>query len=162
MPDDIDRIVDQYTPHLLPEFRPVARKLIEAGIRFERNRVVALIQPPEPPVATPRRERPVANAGSSEYGAVSKAVAGALKAICEDSPEEGDVRAADIHDFLSAAGSDISLGQVRAALKLLHTNGEAVRTGRGAYLYREVAGSSPAGGENPDASASGQSALAAE
>ena len=162
MPDEIDRLVDQYTPNLLPEFRPVARKLIEAGIRFERNRVVALIQPAEPAtVAAPRRERSVSANPSSEYGAVSKAVADALQAICEDSPEEGGVHAASIHAFLTAAGSDISLGQVRAALKLLHTNGEAVRVGRGAYFYREAAGSSPAGG-NPDAGASGQFALAAE
>lgn len=159
MTDDIDRLVDQLMPRLLTEIRPVARKLVEAGIRLERDRVVALIQPPPSP--PPRESRGTGRPPSAEYGAVSGAVRTALEEISSQYPNDG-AGAGDIFDFLKAEERNINLGQVRAALKLLHTNGDAIRIGRGRYLYRKAAESPPADSENPDAGASGHFALAAE
>ena len=161
MPDELDRVIAQLMPSLMPEFQGLARRLIEAGIQYERRRVLAFLgdsvpslslSTSAPIVSVSRRE------GAAAYGAVSTPVREALRALSADTPT--GVTTADIAAHFELHGGGVTERQVRAALKQLHKAGDAIRVNRGRYLSRDAASAQPSG-EVPDEPPSGFS-LAAE
>lgn len=131
MPDEIERIIDG----LIPEFRVFARRVIEAGIKADRERVVAFIRSPDSVVPEFHHAERRPRSTSTGYGSVSPIVREALKELSTDSPE--GVGAGEITAYFQRRGGGPTEKQVRAALKQLHNTGDAIRAARGRYLGRQ-------------------------
>ena len=140
------------------EFLALARRIFDAGVRTERESVVAFLQGKggfvaQTEVAHPRRAK------TTQYGSVSAPVRDALIELSSNSSD--GVGAADLADYFERRGGGPTEKQVRAALKLLTNTGEANRVSRGRYLPR-VAAVPQTSGETPDGDTSGRLDLAAE
>lgn len=157
--DDLDQIVDRLMPRLLPEFRSLARRLIEAGIQVERHRVIALIQTPN--VASASHPQNPLPAYPAAHGSISGPVLAALQALAPDLA--GGIGAADLALYFERRGGGPTDRQARAAIKQLTNTGEAICVARGRYLPRAAASTAlTTEGENPDGDASGDFQQAAE
>jgi hypothetical protein len=140
MPDNDDDF-----KRLEPEFLALARRIFDAGIKAERDRVMLLIQGEGRFVAN-AQVVPRARARATGYGAVSAPVRDALIKLASESAE--GIGARDIAEHFKRVGSGPDERQVRAALKTLTITGEAVRASRGRYLPRAAA-SPPTSEEKP-------------
>ncbi len=139
--------------------RAVVGVIVDEAVQAERDRLVALIQTdtqlPLPTLdARPRIRRET----SARYGAVAGPVRDALTELSNAMP--AGVGASDIADFFARSGDGPKLAQIRAALKQLHTRGDAIRGERGRYLSREAVDASAPSGEVPDEQPSGFSLAA--
>jgi hypothetical protein len=146
-------MADYDLKRLEAEFLLLARRIFDAGVQAERNRVIGLIREEtagdDPWV---QRNAPRRKARATGYGAVSGPVRAALKQLATESPDGVGPR--DIADHFSRLGSGPDERQVRAALKTLNIAGEAVRASRGRYLPRAdaapTASEEKSGGDAPD------------
>lgn len=152
--DEFDELAD--------ELLATARRIFDVGRRVERARIAPLLQAAlsdEILIETIHREhRRAAKRTQSGYGAVSTPVRDALAELSRIMP--GGVGAGDIATYFEQRGAGPDLRQVRAALKQLHTRGDAVRGDRGRYLSREASDASAPSGEVPDEQPSGLSLTA--
>jgi hypothetical protein len=133
------------------EFLVLARRIFNAGVRTERERVVAFLQGKGGFVVRAEVAHPQ-SAKTTQYGSVSAPVRDALIELGSNSPD--GVGAADLADYFERRGGGPTEKQVRAALKLLTNTGEANRVSRGKYLPRAMATPSMSeekpGGDAPD------------
>jgi hypothetical protein len=125
------------------EFLGLARRIFDAGIKAERDRVVAFLQgksvfAADAHLAHPPRRIRTERTG---YGAVSGPVRDALTELAAESPE--GVGAREIAEHFARLGSGPDERQVRAALKTLTITGEAIRASRGRYLPGATASPPP-------------------
>jgi hypothetical protein len=140
------------------EFLALARRIFDAGVKTERERVVSLIQGGDT-MGVDAGVRPRRRAGAAEYGAVSGPVRDALIAMAAESPE--GVGAGEIAEYFTKLGGGPDLRQIRAALKTLSLSAEATRVSRGRYLPR-LSASEPGREEKPGDDSPDSVDLAAE
>lgn len=154
--DDLDRVIDRLMPVLLPEFRLLARRLIEVGMQVERDRVIALIQTPNAAFVSDQ-QNPLP-AYPAAHGSISGPVLAALQELAPSSA--GGIGAADLALYFERCGGGPTDRQVRAAIKQLTNTREVIRVSRGRYLPRSSITATVE--ENPEADTSGLFGLAAE
>src|SRR5690348_15998804 len=82
MSNELDDQIDRIMPQLTPQFRALARSLVEVGIKLERERVIGLIQPD----ATKSHKPPFRAREIVTYGPVSQQVLGALTELAIAAP----------------------------------------------------------------------------
>ena len=162
MPDDFDKLI----PDLLDVARRIYQVGKEAGIKAERERVLAIVQLVDEPTqqSQPLASRPIkaTRRGRStrpvSYGEISRPVLQAMRELAVERPE--GVGPPEIVEYFWRRGDNINELQVRASMKHLFVTGRTFRAHRGRYLPRETA-ESPLSEEIPDADTSGPLSLAA-
>ena len=121
-------MADDDFDQFLPEFTALARRIFDAGVRCEHERLLALFQG-KAPTASPSRPKRLQTESMASYGSISQPVRNALDMLRHRHPEGADTRAVTEycreHDFL------LTERQVRAALKQLYNIGVAIRVTRG-------------------------------
>jgi hypothetical protein len=142
MPNEFER--------LIPEFLTLARRIYDAGVRAERDRLLTVLQSPDGDQSSDREPKR-GRAQSTAYGSISAPVREALIELVPDYPD--GIGAADLAAYFERQGSGPNEKQVRAALKLLLNTGEANRVSRGRYLPRTAA--QPQSEEEPGGDAPG-------
>lgn len=127
----------------LAAIRPFAERLCASGAKSEREKILALLNgggvfaPPQVSVTPPRGDTP------PQYGAVTKQVRDALGVLAKQRPQGVD--AAAVH----AECSNLTILQIRTALKQLARLGSAVRAARGSYLPAPDSGTDGEPGSDP-------------
>jgi hypothetical protein len=114
------------------EFLALARRIYDAGVKAERDRIIAALHIPS--AASEATSRPARERSTAGYGAVSAPVLEALNELSIESPE--GVGAKEIAEHFERRGSGPDYQQVRAGLKTLTLTGNVVRAARGKYLPR--------------------------